>query len=381
MDMFAAFKDSFAENQIFLPALLSFVGGVLTALSPCVYPIVPVTIVVMGAHRSGSRSRNLAIAATYVAGMVLLYTGLSVVFTSLGMLAGSLFQHPAFIFATGLLFMLLALSLFGFFNFTVPHSLLTWAGKVGGVGFGGAFLMGLVSGLIAAPCTGPVLGFLLTLIAKNGVYSRGIFWMLFFALGMGLPFLLLGAFSQAIGSLPKSGRFMTVAKVVLGGAILVSGMYYIYIGYDCLVDSCEERRQNLGERSNELERADGEAGRWVLVDSSEAELKRLDALLADAKRRNKPVVIDFFAHWCVACKDLEKALRRPQVASELERFVAIRVDATRSSRALMDLQRRWGVVGLPTMVFVSGAGHVLQDRTMVGVVGLDAVLAALRSVH
>jgi thiol:disulfide interchange protein DsbD len=370
MDMFAALKESFAENQTFLPALLSFVGGFLTALSPCIYPIVPVTIAVMGAHRQGSKWRNLAIAATYVSGMILLYTSLSIASTSVGMLAGSLFQHPAFIFVTGAAFIFFGAAVLGAFNFSVSPKILSWLSSIGGSGFAGAFLMGLVSGLVAAPCTGPVLGFLLTLIAKQGTYARGIFWMFFFAVGMGTPFLLLGAFSQTIGSLPKAGRFMTGAKMLLGGAIMMSGFYYVHLGYDCLQNNCA-----IGGASSQIA-----TGKWIELGSSEEDIARLDEILLEAKQRRRPVVVDFFAHWCTSCKTLEKTLGRPQILLELERFVTVRVDATKSSASLTELQKRFGVVGLPTMVFISSQGEVLYEQNSVGVVELNGVLNALRRV-
>ncbi|HEV3030223.1 MAG TPA: cytochrome c biogenesis protein CcdA, partial [Polyangia bacterium] len=178
--------------------------GLLTALTPCVYPMIPITLAIFGAKGVGRR-RAAALASSYVAGIAVLFGALGTTFGLLGKAFGAYLGNPWVVVPLALFFVAMALSMFGAFELALPQGLQARLSRVGGRGFGGAFLMGLVAGLIAAPCTGPPLAGLLAYISTTHDAVFGFVLCAVYGLGVGLPFLLLAAFSM---SLPRSGAWM-----------------------------------------------------------------------------------------------------------------------------------------------------------------------------
>ena len=404
----ARLKAALGAGNLLVAISLVTVGGLLTALSPCVYPLIPITLSILGARQAGSASKGFLLAATYVAGMVVLYTTLGISFAWAGMLAGSALQSPVLTIGVALFCIVMAASMFGAFELVLPSSLQTRLSRTGGGGFKGAFVMGLVAGVIAAPCTGPVLSFVLTIIARDRDVVKGGTLMFFYALGMGLPFLVLGTFSQAIARMPKSGKWMETVKSVFGLLMLGAGLYYLQIGIPAFADFFtplgarglvvgplliivgiaigalhlsfkytgvgEKIRKGIGVAVATLgvvaflawtnaspEPVDGAEIAWVKVGNGADALSAFDNALLTAKTAGKPVMIDFGADWCIACKELEKfTFVDPAVRHEAERFVTIKVDATDETEGVKAIQTRFGVVGLPTIAFVGGDGAYLD---------------------
>jgi thiol:disulfide interchange protein DsbD len=404
-------KNAMASGNFAVAAILVLLGGLLTALSPCVYPLIPITLSILGARQASSPVQGFLLASTYVGGMVLLYSTLGVAFAAAGFLAGSALQSPWVTIAVALFCIFMAASMFGAFELALPASLQTRLSRAGGRGFQGAFIMGLVAGVIAAPCTGPVLSFILTLIARDGNLGKGAALMFFYALGMGLPFLVLGTFSSAISRMPKSGAWMEIVKSVFGLLMLGAGLYYLQIGLPAVKDAAEplaargavlgplllvvgvalgalhlsfkyssvahKVRKGLGVVVATfgllafLSWANGEHApistvepiAWREIGEKNTDAVALvEAALLEAKNTCKPVMIDFFADWCVACKELDKfTYVDDDVRTEAQRFVSMKVDATTGAAHIDALQKRFGVVGLPTVIFVSSRGTVLND--------------------
>ena len=223
----AFFAGALKDNEILWPLLLALMAGFLTSLSPCVYPLIPITLSIMGARKYESRLHGTLVAATYVLGMSTVYTALGALFASLGIVAGSLMQNSIILIVFALIFFIMALALLGAFEVRLPSKIINRLSRIGGRGFKGAFLMGLVAGFIAAPCTGPVLGAILALIAHDQNIAFGIVLMGSFSLGLGLPFLALGAFSSAMLHLPKSGAWMNAIKYILGAITFGTGIYFL----------------------------------------------------------------------------------------------------------------------------------------------------------
>ncbi len=406
----ARLKAALGAGNLLVAIALVTVGGLLTALSPCVYPLIPITLSILGARQAGSASKGFLLAATYVSGMVVLYTTLGVSFAWAGMLAGSALQSPVLTIGVALFCIVMAFSMFGAFELVLPSALQTRLSQAGGGGFKGAFIMGLVAGVIAAPCTGPVLSFVLTIIARDRDVVKGGTLMFFYALGMGLPFLVLGTFSQAIARMPKSGKWMETVKSVFGLLMLGAGLYYLQIGVPAFADFfaplgnrglllgpvliavgiavgalhlsfkysplAEKLRKGVGVVVATLgvvaflawtnaapEPAHGADIAWVKVGDGQDGLSIFDTALASAKAAGKPVMIDFGADWCIACKELEKyTFVDPTIRDEAARFVTIKVDATNETDSLKAIQTRFGVVGLPTIAFVAGDGVYLDSN-------------------
>lgn len=409
-------KGALAAGDLGVALFLVLLGGLLTALSPCVYPLIPITLSILGARQASSHAKGFLLSATYVGGMVLLYSALGVGFAAAGFLAGSALQSPVVTVGVALFCILMAASMFGAFELALPAGLQTRLAQAGGGGFKGAFIMGLVAGIIAAPCTGPVLSFILTLIARDGDIVKGAVLMVAYALGMGLPFLVLGTFSQAIARMPKSGRWMEVVKSIFGLLMLGAGLYYLRIGFPAMSEAFDPlgKAPWLGplllvvgvalgalhlsfKMSTASDKARKGAGvllatvgivsfiawansgpapvttggapaiAWTVVKDSPDAVARFDEAVAAAKKDCKPVMVDFFAEWCVACKELDhKTYPDAAVRQEALRFSSVKIDATNESDALNELQKRFHVVGLPTIVFIDGRGNVLEEPRVTG---------------
>jgi thiol:disulfide interchange protein DsbD len=426
-------QNALSSGNFILAALLVLFAGFLTALSPCVYPLIPVTLSILGARQSSSHLQGFFLSACYVAGMVILYSVLGVAFSAMGFLAGSALQSPFITVGIAFLFLILAASMFGAFEFVLPASVMGKLSQVGGGGYKGAFLMGLVAGIIAAPCTGPVLSFILTLIAKDGDLVRGAAFMVLYALGMGFPFLVLGTFSSAISSMPKSGKWMESVKSVFGLMMVVAAVYYLQFGLQAVSAGLEELAP-LGiagalvltvagvavgalhlsfKHAPPLEKArkgvgvtlaslglltfmahaqtdavpplpDDQIGEitWNVVSKEKDAMEKFDRMLSRARTECRPVMVDFYADWCVACKELDKyTYPDVDVRRESMRFFNIKVDATDDTDALQAIQDRYEIVGLPTVLFFDSHGRLKKKPRVTGFVKPEPYARILKRVR
>src|SRR5882757_6687204 len=205
-------------------AVTAFVGGLLVCLTPCVYPMIAITVSVFGARQSRSRLHAMGLSTAFVLGIAAMFTPLGVVAGYTGSLFGSVLSNPWVLAFIAVVFLALAASMFGAFEFVLPSWMSNRLAQLGGIGYGGAFLVGAVSGLIAAPCTGPVLTGILLWIGKTKSASMGAAALFAFSLGLGLPFWLVGTFAV---SLPKGGRWMVAIKSVFGIILAVAALYFL----------------------------------------------------------------------------------------------------------------------------------------------------------
>src|SRR5512145_1237961 len=195
----------------------AFLGGLLTSLTPCVYPLIPITVSVFGARKAGSRAEAMLLSGLYVLGIAVTYSALGVGAALTGQAFGSVMANSWVVAGVAAVLAAMAASMFGAFELALPQGLQARLTTFGGAGLAGSFGMGLVAGVIAAPCTGPVLAAALAVIAQKGSVAYGLGVMFPYALGMGLPFFLIGAFSL---SFPKSGPWMETVKSIFGVALL-----------------------------------------------------------------------------------------------------------------------------------------------------------------
>ncbi len=207
--------------------LFVFIGGILTSLTPCVYPLVPITVSVFGAGKDTSRRKSFLLSISYVFGMAVMYSILGVIVASTGSVFGTIMANPIAMGLVCTILIILGLSMLGLFDLQLPMSIQNRLNAVGGSGFGGAFIMGTVAGVIAAPCTGPALGAVLSYVATTNNITLGFFLMLTYAIGMGLLFIVIGTFSSILGSLPKSGGWMYVLENIFGVAIIAMSLFYL----------------------------------------------------------------------------------------------------------------------------------------------------------
>ena len=390
----------------------AFTGGVLTSLTPCVYPLIPITVSIFGARNAGSRGQALALSGLYVLGIAVMYSALGLIAALSGAAFGTVMQSPFAVGLVALVFAAMAASMFGLFDLNLPSSLAERLNRVGGAGWAGAFAMGLVSGIVAAPCTGPVLAAALAFVATQGKVALGVSVMFAYALGLGLLFFLIGAFSL---SFPKSGPWMEAVKSVFGVALLAAALVFLAQAFPALRPLFSASRGGLlfaagaaalgvalGALSSSFhgpppERASKALGLLLLVGgivygvgaAGARERARAatfawqhdyDEAVALARREGRPMIIDFWADWCTACKELDRTVwADPRVRTEASRFVALKLDGTDGSDRFNDLVDRFGVVGLPTVVILDAKGREVPDRVL-GAVPADEVLASLRGV-
>jgi thiol:disulfide interchange protein len=221
------FEEALAKSGWLVAFLVVFVGGIATSLTPCVYPLIPVTIALFGAQGAESRTKAFLLSATYVLGIVLTYTVLGVIAAMTGSLFGAALQSPIIVGGIALLFLVLALNMMGLFEIRLPAGIQNKLSKDRQQGFVTAFVMGLIAGIIAAPCVGPILSGVLLFIAETQNALLGSALMATFATGMGLLFLVVGTFSSLINRLPASGPWMEGIKAIFAIIFVVAAFYFI----------------------------------------------------------------------------------------------------------------------------------------------------------
>lgn len=399
----------------------AFLWGFLASLTPCVYPMIPITVGVIGAANSGSVLRGFVLSLIYVLGMSLTYAAFGVAAAWSGGLFGAYAGHPAVRIAVAAVFVALALSLFDVFYFQMPAALSSRLAAVRkGGGAVGVFLTGAVAGAVVGPCVGPMLAGLLIYIAGLGDRLQGFLLMWSFALGMGLLFLAIGTFSGAASLLPRSGVWMGKLKAVFGLLMLGAALYYVapLLPHSVALLLLGALLVGAGVYAGALDRMDAEASRWdrlwkaagvlalalgvvyaarfamgdgfvrpaTVAAPRSAGIAWLDdpaAGLALARDTGKPVMIDFTAEWCAVCRQLEtQTFPDPEVVRMARNFVPVRVDATDAAAPrVRALQRQYGVVGLPTLVFLTPEGRSMPGETLTEFVPPEGLLARMRRVR
>lgn len=381
------FTEALAKGPLYA-ALTALVGGLAVSLTPCVYPMIAVTVSIFGAKQAKHRSEGILLSLAFVLGIAGMLVPLGVAAGLSGSMFGSVLQSRWVIVGIAALFLIMALSMFGAFELTLPSSLNNKLAEMGGIGYKGAFLLGWVCGLIATPCTGPVLTGILAWISIKQSAGLGALAMGAFSAGLGAPFFLVGAFAV---QLPKSGRWMVHVKSALGIVLVMVALYLLnnsfgfaspYISSSLVFIGGAAGLALVGLLVGAVHREFGEPGAAVkiakgfgifavsvgglaailgAIKPSEAlawERKDIEGALARAASDKRPLVVDFTASWCGACKELDKkTFSEPRVGQELGRFVAVKVDATNNDDPKVEaMLARFKVIGLPTVVLFDSRG-------------------------
>lgn len=401
--------------------LFVFIGGILTSLTPCVYPLVPITVSVFGAGKDTSRRKSFLLSISYVFGMAVMYSILGVIVASTGSVFGTIMANPIAMGLVCTILIILGLSMLGLFDLQLPMSIQNRLNAVGGSGFGGAFIMGTVAGVIAAPCTGPALGAVLSYVATTNNITLGFFLMLTYAIGMGLLFIVIGTFSSILGSLPKSGGWMYVLENIFGVAIIAMSLFYLKniwpplnlllrnsveflaIGLIFIINGIQigkftKRFKDLRGLSY-LQKAFGVLiaviGFYIVTGgfinggfqfketlrshNNEPKvnwIKDESEGFMIAKQKNKPIMIDFYADWCSACKELDhRTFSQPEVVERLNDFVTIKLDFTNpKDPRIKTLKAKYQVSGLPIVAFFDSSGQELEGKRISSFIPADKFL-------
>lgn len=391
------------------PLLTAFIGGFLTSLTPCVYPLIPITLAVFGARGDQSRLRACALSITYVLGIAFTYTGLGILSARAGNVFGSSLGSPYVVFPLVLIFILLALYTLGIVEGKFIAKLQTRANRVGGTGFVGAFTMGVVSGGVAAPCVGPSLLAILAVAAHSQHVGWAAALLFTYSLGLGVLFVLLGTFSGLIDRLPKSGNWLYWIKFVISAGIfalilfMLQPFVQIPLNYDQhLIVLVVIGAIGVGVATFALPRQINSltllacilvaisayhffvpGGHKIVESAEQAErwITDFDQALATGKMTGKIVMVDLYADWCAACKEYDLiTFSNAQVRSELSKVVAARLDLTKFSAENKPIRERYRILGLPAILFLRDDGSELQDSRLTGFKGPDEFLVHLARV-
>lgn len=329
-----------------------FLAGVLTSLTPCLLPMLPLTIAVIGkGHSHDNKLKKFINALTYVFGIATTYSLLGILAASSGALFGNILSNTWTQVCFGAAFIFMGIAQFGFFEFQTPLGLQNYFHKLSRA-TGGIFLSGLLSGLIASPCVGPVLVGILTFIANTQNLALGFGLMFTYALGLGQLLIVLGVSSSLLYKFPRSPWIMKLSKTILGVALIASGLFYLSL----LWPKINGNNKNGSNTQTTSTTTNSHLLPWS--DYS-------DKVLEEAKKSGKPIIIDFFADWCLACHELdEKTFSQAEIQELFKDFVLIRFDATNDSPELVELRARYQIVGLPTVLFFDKTGQWKKEFTL-----------------
>ncbi len=407
------------EKGIVWLVLFVFGAGFLVSLTPCVLPMIPITIGIIGARASGSRLKAFSLSLTYVAGLALVYTALGASAGLMGSIFGAWMQSPWVVGGVSVFFAAMGLAMFGLFDVAMPSGVTTKLNQMGGAGYGGAFVVGMVGAIVAGPCSGPVIATLMVMVGAGGEIMLGVSLMLAFSLGMGMLFLAAGLFSSV---LLRPGAWMESVKRVFGVIMLLGAIYFAKAHMADWVTalltaavllstavfgwpSDDSEGPKITKAHKLYSVVAGIVGAWLLValmathgfilpplqlsagagDGATAQGPHIAwqsdeaAALARAKAENKPLVIDFTAEWCAACQELEHiTYQDPRVIERSESFVPVMLDSTDAKDPTVQaLQKKYEVVGLPTVVFVLPDGTTMDDLKVTGFVDADDFLGRM----
>lgn len=320
-----------------------FLAGILSSFTPCVFPMIPITLT-MVAQNSNRRRDRLKGLVFYTIGMALTYCLLGLIVGWTGALFGGFLGHPVVAFCLGLLFLCMGLGLTGLYDFNIPSSFQTKVDKwTRAHGVLGSFLTGLGAGVLAGPCVGPVLVTLLAQIGKSGSWQYGVIGMLFYSLGFVQIFFVIGLLEGLLFGKFRSGPWMLKVKKAMGVLIMAVGVYY---WLPLLPDSLSihhESRQMLS---------------WqVLTEES----------FNKAIASKQPIVIDFYADWCASCKEMDvRTFNNQALLPYKEKITWLRMDATEVTPAFKVWQKKYEILGLPHILFFNAEGKNAKELTLTG---------------
>ena len=382
-----------------------FLLGLGLAFTPCVLPMLPLlSAIVIGQNQRPNMWRAFALSFVYVQGMALTYTLLGLIVAAIGLPFQVALQHPYVMIGLSIIFILLALSMFGVFTLQLPSSLqtklslLSQQQKAGA--FGGVFLMGMIAGLVASPCTSAPLSGALLYVAQSGDLFTGAITLYLLALGMGVPLILITLFGNKI--LPKSGMWMETVKKLFGFVMLalpvflisrilpdewtprlwamLGTAFFIWFAFQmpkngtgwvfrilflvAAMISVKPLQTWVWGESQAPSAVENKAVSHVEFKKVKSEAELQQALAEN----NKPLVmLDLYADWCVACKEFEKeTFSDPSVQKAFGDMLLLQVDITKNSEENRALMTKYKVLGLPTILFFNRDGKEIEGSRVNG---------------
>lgn len=412
-----------AEKGLLWTFILVFLSGLALNLTPCVYPLIPITISYFGGQAEGKKSNLVVHSILYVLGMAITYSILGMIAAFTGSLFGAALQNPIVLIGIALILVGLALSMFDLYEIRVPTFLTKIAGDAR-KGFGGTFFMGLTVGIVAAPCIGPFVLALLTYVGEKGDALLGFSLFFVLAIGLGIPFIFLGIFSGSINKLPRSGAWMIWVRAIFGFILIAMAVYFLeplfpntllyhlslaliflvggiymawiepskssgkifpivrnlvgVIFFFIAVILSAKGVQSYVDKS--FATAKSEAGNFGSSNQIQWSAYSEEKIL-NAKEQKMPVIIDFFADWCVPCKEMDElTFSQPEIIEMSGKFTMLKVDLTTdNSPQAKELKSKFNIKGVPTLVFLNSNGEELPDLRSVGFLEKEKLLPIMQN--
>jgi len=405
------FGDLLEEHGLVLAFIFIFLGGLALNLTPCVYPLIPITVSYFGGQADGKTGRTFVLTLFYVLGMSITYSILGTIAATTGGLFGSVLQNPWVILFIAAVLVGLSTSMFGLWEFRMPSFLQRRTGQAK-QGRWGAIMMGLTVGIVAAPCIGPFVLGLLTYVGEMGKPVMGFLMFFTLAWGMGTPFIVLGTVSGSISRLPQSGHWMVWVRKIFGFILLIMALYFARhilgsvvtgIGYALIALVAAivlwplDRTPQKGRGFAVLKAIVGIAWAAAAIVTAlapggpfRAALEHegieweefSEARIAEAKAAGRPVMIDFSADWCIPCRELEhRTFNDEAVLEHAEGFVRIKMDLTTIDAEKRRIKRDFGIRGVPTIIFIDSSGVENEAARVTGFMEPDRFLERMKSVH
>ena len=396
------FGTMIAERGLALTFFFIFLGGLALNLTPCIYPLIPITISYFGGQAGGKTSRVFLLALLYVFGMSITYSALGTIAAMTGSLFGSALQNPLVVVFLAAVLVALALSMFGFWEIRMPMFVARRTGTARR-GYAGAIVMGLTMGVVAAPCIGPFVLGLLTYVGEMGKPLLGFLMFFTLAWGIGIPFLVLGTLSGNIARLPRSGDWMVWVRKIFGFILVGMALYFarhllsprlISIGYALVaaiggtylgwIDTSAGKGRGFKLVKNVaaivgiviaaafliqalFHKGPGETAQGIAWQPFN------EAIVSDAARDGKPVVIDFSAAWCLPCHELDKTtFSDPEVVRLSANVIPLRVDLTKPGETEKRIKNSYLVRGVPTIIFLDKTGKEIKGLRTTGFIEAGA---------
>lgn len=392
------------EKGLLLTLLLIFFGGLALNLTPCVYPLIPVTISYFGGLEH--KGRRFANAFVYVMGITVTYSILGTFSALSGEMLGKQLTSPVVTIAIAALMIGLSLSMFGLYEIRVPQFIMKVIGGEARSGLIGTLVMGATMGIIAAPCIGPFIVGLLAYVAKLGDPFKGFLMFFVLSLGLGIPYLFLALFSGRISSLPRSGEWMIGIRRIFGFVLIAMAVYFLdpilskktytvlfslalFTGGTWLIlfDRTGEKARGFHFFQSAIAIAMIVAGTWMIAPSNGSPSKITwipysDSVLSQAVQNKKPVIIDFFADWCIPCKELDEVtFSSKQVQRYADRFVFVKADlSSETDQEVESIKKQYDIKGVPTVVFLKPDGSEAHLQRLTGFEGPDEFVERMKSV-